>query len=88
MERLCIPTEWIFRKFDVWVFLKNLKNIQFWLKSIFIWKSVYFYDNLAKLFLEWEMFQTKVVDNIKAHSVYSVVFSKNCAVFEKVRQML
>ena len=82
------PTEWIFRKFDIHVFLKTLKNIQVWLKADFIWKSVYFYDDLAELFLEWEMFQTTVVDNIKAHTIYAVLFSKNHAVLEKKWQIL
>ena len=31
---------------------------------------------LAELLLEWEMFQTEVVEKIKTHILYSVTFSQ------------
>ena len=30
--------------------------------------------NLAKFFLEWELFETKIVEKIKRHILYSVTF--------------
>jgi hypothetical protein len=35
---------------------------------------------LANFFLEWEMFQTKIVEEIKAHILCSVTFSENSAI--------
>jgi hypothetical protein len=34
----------------------------------------HFWRYLAKLFLEWEMFKTKVVEKIKTHILYSTTF--------------
>jgi hypothetical protein len=44
----------------------------------------------AYLFLEWEMFQTKVVDKIKTHIVCSVIFfffRKSCRLWERGKIM-
>jgi hypothetical protein len=37
---------------------------------------------LAEFFLEWEMFQTKVVEKIKTEILYLVTFSENRSVYE------
>jgi hypothetical protein len=37
---------------------------------------------LAQFFLEWEMFQTKVVEKMKTHLVFSNFFFENRAVYE------
>jgi len=37
---------------------------------------LYLWSYLAELFLEWEMFQTKVVGKIKTHFMYSNVSPK------------
>ena len=37
---------------------------------------------LAKLFLEWEMFQVKVVDKIKVHILCSMTFFRKSAVYK------
>jgi hypothetical protein len=37
---------------------------------------------IAEFFLEWEMFQIKVVEKIKIHVLCSVTFSENCALYE------
>jgi hypothetical protein len=37
---------------------------------------VHLWQYLAKFFLEWEMFQTKVVDKIKTHILCSITFSR------------
>jgi len=45
--------------------------------------NIHFWSYLARLFLEWEMFQTKVVEKIKTHILYSVTFfPENRAVYE------
>jgi len=38
--------------------------------------SVHVWQNLAKLFLEWEMFQTKFVEKYKTHILSLVYFSR------------
>ena len=44
--------------------------------------DVNFCSYLSHFFLEWEMFQTKVVQKIKTHILFSVtVFVENRAVF-------
>jgi len=35
---------------------------------------MYIYDTPAELFLEWEMFQTKFVEEIKTHFVFDIFF--------------
>jgi hypothetical protein len=37
---------------------------------------------IARFFLEWEMFRTKVVKKIKTHTLYVITFLKNCAFYE------
>ena len=37
-------------------------------------KNVHFWSHLAHFFLEWEMFQTKVVEKIKTHILCAVTF--------------
>jgi hypothetical protein len=49
----------------------------------FTWRRIYIYDNLAEVFLKWEMLQTKVVGEIKTHCVFSnfpkiVSFVRQC----------
>jgi hypothetical protein len=40
---------------------------------------------LAKLFLEWEMFQTHVVEKIKTHILCWIIFSrKSCRFWDNV----
>ena len=43
-----------------------------------------FLTYLAHFFLEWEMFQTKVIKKIKIHFVVSIFFFENRAVCEKM----
>jgi hypothetical protein len=45
--------------------------------------DVHFWSYLAHFFLEWELFQTKVVDKIKTHTLRSITFfSESRAVYE------
>jgi hypothetical protein len=50
----------------------NLKSITGALRE----DNIHFWSYLARFFLEWEMFQTKVVEKIKTHSV-SILFSSS-----------
>ena len=68
----------IYVKFGIWIFFENIEKIQVSLKSdknesYFTWRSIHiFLSNLAKFFLEWEIFQTKFVQKIKTHILCSV----------------
>jgi hypothetical protein len=44
--------------------------------------DIYFLSDLAQFFLEWEIFQTDVVKEIKTHFVLSNLFFENRAVYE------
>ena len=49
--------------------------------------NIYMYIYLAQLFLEREMFQTKVVDKIERHNLCSVtLFSENRSVYKIMRK--
>ena len=41
--------------------------------------DIHLWSYLAHFFLEWEMFQIKVVERIETHILCSVTFSENCA---------
>ena len=47
-----------------------------------------FWSNLAQFFLEWEMFQTKVLEEIKTHVLYGVTFffRKSCLLWDNVEK--
>jgi len=38
--------------------------------------KTYVYLYLAQFFLDWEIFQTKIVQKIESHIMYSVTFSE------------
>jgi hypothetical protein len=44
--------------------------------------DTYFWSYPAHFFLEWEMFQTNVVEGIKTHFVFNIFFFENRAVYE------
>jgi hypothetical protein len=47
--------------------------------------NIHFLSNLAHLFLEWEMFQTRVVEKIKTHILCSVTFFReSCRLWDNV----
>ena len=48
--------------------------------------NIHFWSYLAQFFLEWEMFQTKVVEKIKTHISCSVTFffRKSCRLWDNV----
>ena len=41
-----------------------------------------FLSYLAQFFLHWELFQTKVVEKVKTHILYSATFLENSTVCE------
>jgi len=45
--------------------------------------NTHFWSYLPHFWLEWEMFQTKVVDKFKTYILYSVTYFENCALYEK-----
>jgi len=49
--------------------------------------EIHFWSYLAQFFLEWEMFQTKVVEKLKTHILCFVTFSKNIAVYEIMQEI-
>jgi hypothetical protein len=85
-----LPLDEFFKKFDIWVFFSQIcKKIQVSFKSDrnnttdidFVW---YF----AEFFLEWEMFQTKAVEKIKTHILYSITLflRKSCCLWDNVEK--
>ena len=44
--------------------------------------NMHLWSYLAELFLELEMFQTKVVEKLKIHILCSVIFSENRAFYD------
>jgi hypothetical protein len=42
--------------------------------TVYEYQYTFFLSYLTQLFLEWEMFQTKVVEEIKTHILCSVTF--------------
>ena len=74
------PTGQIFMKFGIWVSLKiyweNSSFIKVWqeLQVLYMQTGIHFLSYLTHFALEWEIFQTKVVEKIKA------LFSENHAI--------
>ena len=87
------PTRRIFMKLDVWAFFGNLSR-----KSNFYYNPKritctlhedfsHLWQYLAKFFLEWEMFQIKVVEKIKTHILCPVTaFRKSCRLWDNVEK--
>ena len=49
--------------------------------------NIHFWSYIAHLFLEWEMFETKGVEKIKVHILYSVTFfRKSYRLWENVEK--
>jgi len=49
-------------------------------------KSIHFLSYLAQFFLEWKIFETKVVEEIKTHFVFNNLSFENCAFNEIVQK--
>jgi hypothetical protein len=66
-------------KLNIWGFFENVsRELEFHCKSdknkwYFTWRPIYvFLSYRAHFFLEWEIFQTKVVEKFKTHILCSV----------------
>ena len=78
MERFCS----YLTDFHVWylmIFWRTVKKIQFSLKyhrnnRHFTWRKTYFLPYLTQCFLEWKMFQTKILEKIKKQISCSIFF--------------
>jgi hypothetical protein len=80
------PTGRIFIKFNIWVFFrKSAEKIQLSFKSD-MKTYIHLWQYLAVSFLQWELFQTKVVEKIKTHILCSIIFSwKSCRLWDNVK---
>ena len=87
-----VPTRRIFMKFDLWIFFskicrENSSPIKIWQKYpvLYMKTDTHFVSYLAQFLLEWEMFQTNVVEKIKTHILCSVMFlRKSCRLWDNV----
>jgi hypothetical protein len=85
----CAPIGQILIKFDIWAFSKirrkrsSFTKIRQERRVLYMKTSSRLWQYLAKLFLEWEIFQIKVVEKIKTHILCSITFLfANVAVYE------
>jgi hypothetical protein len=62
-----------------------LKIWQEWL-LIYVETDIYFWLYLPYFYLEWEIFHTKVVEEIKAHILRSVTFFPDCCLCDNVEK--
>ena len=79
---------------EIWhfrIFRKSVAKIQVSLKLdenkgvLYMKTNVHFLSYLTHLFVEWETFQTKVVEKIKTHILSSItVFKKSCRFWANV----
>ena len=71
------PTGRIVMKFYIWLFFENpSRKSKMWQEKrvLFMNTHVHLWQYLAELFLNWEMFQTKVLEKIKTHILFSITF--------------
>ena len=86
------PTGRIFMKFDTWVFFESRsRKFKFHENqtrisgALHMKPYIHYWQYLAQFFVEWEMFQTKAVDEIKTHILCSVtVFRKSFLLWDNV----
>jgi hypothetical protein len=90
------PTGRIFMKFDIWEFFeksteKNQVSLK-WNKNnghSYMKTNIHLWQYLAHFFLEWEMFQTKVVEKIKTHILCTVTFfRKSCRLWDEWKNIV
>jgi hypothetical protein len=76
---------------EIWAFFESVEKIQVQLKSdnnngYFTWRPMYIYNTIAlNAYLEWEIFQTKVVEKIKTRVLWSIIFPESRAVYDIMR---
>jgi hypothetical protein len=57
--------------------MKSDKN-----NGYFTWRLMHIFLYLAELFLEWEMLETKFLEEIKTHFIFNNFFFENRAFYE------
>jgi hypothetical protein len=82
-------------KFDIWGFSKSIEKIQVSFNSdknnsgTLHAEQYTFLSYLPHFFLEWEMFQTKVVKETNTHSLFSnFFFRKSCRLWDNVENVV
>ena len=90
------PTERIFVKFDILIFFESISwKFKFRdenrtrITGTLHEDQYTFSSHLAHYFLEWEMFQIKVVEKIRTHILYSItifLFRKSCRLWDNVEK--
>jgi len=68
---------------------ENSSFVEIWREKrvLYMKADVYLWQYLAHFFLEWEMFQTKVVEKIKTLILRSILFSrKSCCLWDYVEK--
>ena len=83
------PTGRIFMKFDIWTFSKISQEISVFIKTwreqrvLYMKTCAHFWSCLPQFFLEWKIFQTKLVENLKTHILCSIIFfRKSCRLWD------
>jgi len=46
--------------------------------------DIHIWSYLARFFLEWEIFQTELIEKIKTHFMICIFFNENRAIYEKI----
>jgi hypothetical protein len=70
------------------IFWRNssfFKISQEW-QVLYVKTNIHFWWYLTYFFIEWEMFQTKVVDKIKTHFVFNNCFLNSCHLWDNVEK--
>ena len=80
MDNNSAPIGRISMKFDIWVFWKicwenwSFITIGQKYRVLYMKRNIRFWPHLTHLFLEWILFQTKVVDKLETHILCSITF--------------
>jgi len=91
MEQLG-PTGRIVIKFDIWVFSKTCQDNWSLIRMSHEWRVLYMKTNLhlwsylPEFFLEWAIFQRKVVQKIKTHICIQKSLRKSCPLWQNVEK--
>jgi hypothetical protein len=48
--------------------------------------DMYFWSYLTRIFLKWEIFQTKFLQKIKTHFMFNNIFRKSCRLWDNVEK--
>jgi len=83
------PNGQVFIKFYIFDYLiQNIsRNLKFYwnltrITVLYIKTFVHLWQSLSEFFLEWKIFQTKAIEEIKTYFMFNKFFSEHCAVYE------